>query len=244
VRRDQLNLAARDGIVEHVQDRYAGDLGDYLKLGLLRWLVLPGSPASPRLGVVWYRTASETNNVDGKHIAYLDPGHHSSACLRQLDPDLHQRLASVVTSGQRTTAALTDAGVLGAGTRFCADLLDFADLPATARAARKARRRSWMERALAATAGCDLIFADPDNGIRAAHHPAPAHRTEAVKHAYVNELAAFAARGQSLIVYHHADRTAAVEQQARRRLADLAREVRPSRSPPCAPPAARAGYSW
>jgi hypothetical protein len=28
-----------------------------------------------------------------------------------------------------------------------------------------------------------------------------------------------------LIVYHHADRTAAVEQQARRRLADLAREM-------------------
>ena len=41
----------------------------------------------------------------------------------------------------------------------------------------------------------------------------------------MSELAAFAARGQSLIVYHHADRTAGVEQQARRRLADLARDV-------------------
>lgn len=30
---------------------------------------------------------------------------------------------------------------------------------------------------------------------------------------------------QSLIVYHHADRTAAVDEQARRRLADLAREL-------------------
>ena len=33
---------------------------------------------------------------------------------------------------------------------------------------------------------------------------------------------AFAQRGQSVIAYHHADRTAAVEQQAHRRLADLA----------------------
>jgi hypothetical protein len=48
---------------------------------------------------------------------------------------------------------------------------------------------------------------------------------KAVKHAYLNELAAFAQRGQSLIVYHHADRSAAVDQQARRRLTDLARGV-------------------
>ena len=78
------------------------------------------------------------------------------------------------------------------------------------------------QQALAATSDCDLIFADPDNGIRPARHPVPAHRTKAVKHAYLSELAAFAQRGQSVIAYHHADRTAAVEQQAHRRLADLA----------------------
>jgi hypothetical protein len=104
-------------------------------------------------------------------------------------------------------------------------MLDFTDLRVTARAARQARRTSWVERALAATAGCDLIFADPDNGIRAARHPTPAHRTEAVKHAYLDELAVFALRGQSLIVYHHADRTAPVDQQARCRLDDFARDA-------------------
>jgi len=95
----------------------------------------------------------------------------------------------------------------------------------TARAVRQARRRSWLQRAMAATAGCDLIFADPDNGIRAAAHQVPAHRTKAVKYAYLDELAAFAGRGQSLVVYHHADRSAAVEEQACRRLGDIAREV-------------------
>ena len=189
-----------------VQDRYAGDLGDYLKFGLLRWLALPGSSGSPQLGVVWYRTADEVHNADGKHVAYLDPGHRSSAQLRQLDPDLYQRLARVVVSGQRSTAALAKAGVLDARTCFFGDLLDFADLPVTARGARLERRRSWAQRALAATSGCDLIFADPDNGIRPASHRVPAHRTKAAKHAYLSELAAFAARGQSLIVYHHAER--------------------------------------
>jgi hypothetical protein len=207
-----------------VQDRYAGDLGDYLKLGFLRWLAPPGAPAVPRLGVVWYRTVSETHNADGKHVAYLNLAHRSSTRLRHLDPDLYDRLISVV-AGNKSTTALADAGVLPTGTCFFDDLLDFTDLPVTARSARQARRRSWMERALAATAGCDLIFADPDNGIRGTHHPVPAHRAMAVKHAYLDELAAFARRGQSLIVYHHADRSAAVEQQARRRLEDLAGEV-------------------
>jgi len=208
-----------------VQDRYAGDLGDYLTFGLLRWLVPPGSPAFARLGVVWYRTADEAHNADGKHIAYLDSHHRSSTRLRQLDPDLYARLASVVTSRRRNTAALASAGALSAGTRFFGELLDFSDLPVAARAARQARRRSWLERALAATADCDLIFADPDNGVRSSLHPVPAHRTKAVKHAYLDELVAFARRGQSLIVYQHADRSAAVEQQARRKLADFAREV-------------------
>jgi hypothetical protein len=119
-----------------VQDRYASDLGDYLKFGLLRWLAPPGSPASPRLGVVWYRTVGETHNADGKYVAYLDPGHRSSALLRQLDPDLYERLASVVASGRRSTTALAGVGVLGAGTCFFGDLLDLADLPVAARAAR------------------------------------------------------------------------------------------------------------
>lgn len=210
-----------------MQDRYAGDLGDYLKFGLLRSLVPSRWPASLRLGVVWYLTADETHNADGKHVAYLNPGHRSSGRLRELDPDLYARLAHIVASGQRSIAALAAAGVLGARTCYFGELLDFADLPAgpAGRAARQERRRSWAQRALAATSGCDLIFAEPDNGIRPAHHREPAHRPQAVKHAYLDELAAFARRGQSLIAYHHADRSAPIEQQARRRLADLARDA-------------------
>jgi hypothetical protein len=160
-------------------------------------------------------------------MASTSPGHRSAARLRQLDPDLYQRLASIVTSGRRSTAALADAGVLTAGTCFFSDPLDFTGLPPrpTGRAARQARRHTWLEQALAATAACQLIFADPDNGIRPAGYREPAHRTKAVKHAYLDELATFAQRGQSLIVYHHADRSATVDQQARRRLTDLTRAV-------------------
>ncbi len=69
-----------------MQDRYAGDLGDFLKLGLLRWLVAPSFGAAPeRLGVVWYLAPDESHNADGKHVAYLDPQTSAGQQLRPLD---------------------------------------------------------------------------------------------------------------------------------------------------------------
>jgi hypothetical protein len=47
-------------------------------------------------------------------------------------------------------------------------------------------------------------------------------RLEAAQVAFVDELADYAARGQSLVVYHHHDRSAHREICARRRLAELA----------------------
>ena len=87
-----------------MQDRHAGDLGEFLKFGLLRWLAPPDSPW-PRLGVIWYRTADEVHNADGKHVACLTPG-RSAGPLRQLDPDPYDRLARIVSTGQHSTGAL------------------------------------------------------------------------------------------------------------------------------------------
>ena len=51
---------------ERVQNRYVGDIGDYLKLGILRAL-LPGH----RLGVAWWLYPDENHNRDGRHVGYL-----------------------------------------------------------------------------------------------------------------------------------------------------------------------------
>jgi len=105
-----------------------------------------------------------------------------------------------------------DVGILGARPCFFGDPPDFTSVPSGQAGRSPAEpRRNWLQQALAATTGCDLIFADPDNGIRPVAHREPAHRTKAVKHVYLNELAAFAQRGQSVIVYHHAARSAAVD---------------------------------
>jgi len=178
-----------------------------------------------RLGVVWYRVPDEVHNADGKHVSYLSPSSNVGRSLRNLDPDLYERLGGVVRSGVRTVDALEQAGVLPAGTRYANAPLSFTDLAPSARNARIDRRRRWLSDALDEVADCDLIFVDPDNGVRRCDHSTPSHRTDAVKHAYYDELAQFIARGQSLIAYHHADRSASVPVQAHRRLADAAGQL-------------------
>ena len=209
-----------------MQDRYAGDLGDFLKLGLLRWLVAPSFDAPPhRLGVVWYLAPDESHNADGKHVAYLDPQSSAGQQLRPLDPDLYDRLTAMVGSGVRSVAQLEAFGVLPAGSRTFGEVLQFGDLAPSAKAARIERRQSWVRGALRASEDCSVVFVDPDNGLRRSDHSAPSHRSKSEKHAYLDELSAFVQRGQSIVAYHHADRSAKVPVQAERRMADAAEEL-------------------
>ncbi|MFN0090132.1 MAG: hypothetical protein ACKVWR_07690 [Acidimicrobiales bacterium] len=203
-----------------LQDRYAGDVGDFLKFGLLRWLHAPVDGAEPlRVGVVWYLTVDEDHNADGKHVAYLDAGDAVGRRLQALDPDLHRRLGGVVKQG-RSVAALEAAGVLPGAVWF-SRRLDLSGAASGDRAGRLARRRAWLAEAHDAMVGAELVFVDPDNGLRPADHPAGRHLTKAVKHAYLDELAGYVDRGQSLLAYHHADRSAPVVVQAQRRLVEL-----------------------
>jgi hypothetical protein len=202
-----------------VQDRYAGDVGDFLTLGLLRLLL---DRSDLRLGVVWYRVPDETHNDDGKHTSYLDPGNAIGDRLRALDPDLHDRLGDVVRSGSRSVAALERSTALPTRTVTFDEVVDMRGRDA---GERLDRRRSWVDRAVTAMDACDVVFADPDNGIRPSGHPTPRHRAKADKHAYLDELAPYTDRGQSLIIYQHADRTAPVDVQAARRLAEVDDEL-------------------
>jgi hypothetical protein len=49
-----------------MHNRYVGDIGDYVKLGILCTL----SPKY-RLGVAWWLFLDEVHNDDGRHIGYL-----------------------------------------------------------------------------------------------------------------------------------------------------------------------------
>jgi len=190
-----------------VQNRYAGDAGDFMTFGLLR--SLSGRDAALRLGVNWYLRSDEAHNADGRHVSYLRPSsaHHRS--LSRCDPDLMVRLARVV-SGIRSVAALEAAGVVPA------DTLVFNEPVPTS--GRLGDRKSWHRRALDALLPADLVFVAPDNGLRLL----PRGRA-ASKYASYEEVAAYVARDQSLVVYQHADRSPGrVESQVDRRCGALA----------------------
>jgi len=208
-----------------VQDRNAGDVDNFLELGLLHWLVAPSFESPPvRLGISWYRVPDDSSDADGEHDEYLDPTSESGAALRPLDPRLYDGLASVVASGERSVAALGAAGVLPFDARMFGDELTFAGLGT--RAERAAFRVDWLSRALAELAGCAVVYFDPDNGLRRSDHKRPPWRPKAIKYAYLDELAPFAGRGQSVVVSHDVDPSDKVRKQVRRLMGDAAEELR------------------
>ena len=72
-----------------MQDRYADDVGQFLKVALMRWLV-SSSPYGQghRLGVIWLQEPGGHHRIDGDHLAYLHSTHDADEDLRSLDPDL------------------------------------------------------------------------------------------------------------------------------------------------------------
>lgn len=186
-----------------MQDRYVGDVGDFGKFGLLRAL----GRASPRarVGVAWCRYPDECHNGDGRHITYL-----ARRDFATLDPVLHSRLGEIVKSGQRSLTAVERARILPSNTIYFGDATR--DAGKVRPSIRLNYRNSWLERALRDLELANLVFFDPDNGIE----PASVRRDhpKAGKYVFWEDLLPFWQRGQSLVVYHHLNRTASARAQA------------------------------
>ena len=168
-----------------MQDKYAGDIGDYIKLGLLRALQ-PGR----KLGIAWYHYPDEPARNDGKHIAYLDdPGRY-----QHYDPALYQQLRGVVASGRSIAAlhpTLPDAV-------FSASALDVADIPHNQR---RLWRQDWFAQTLKELRECDLVFADPDNGLVDDGDHRKGTKTFAKQIPLAEALRL--AEGRTAVIYHH-----------------------------------------
>lgn len=175
-----------------MQNRYAADIGDFVKLSMLRHLT-----ASRRLGVLWWLYPDEAHNADGKHVAYLDRPH----LWRSLDPVLFDHLRSIVESGNRNVEALEQVGLFE-------DAVYFNDaVPVEGRTSdRRASRSAWFDGACNAVRDCDLLFLDPDNGLETANYSAGARK--AGKSVALAELKSLQREGRTIIVYHHHTRMA------------------------------------
>jgi hypothetical protein len=175
-----------------MQDRYVGDIGDYVKLAILRAL----SPGR-RLGVAWWLFPDSGSAGDGRHISYLaSPGK-----WRHLDPELYNALRQVVAAGRRKIAALEDANVLPGATYF-SEVIPVGATPLETRTLRE----GWFARCQAELADCDVVFLDPDNGFEPTSFSLGAMKGG--KSVSLAALAALRRIGRALVVYHHQTRRA------------------------------------
>lgn len=185
-----------------MQNRYVGDVGDFGKYALLRALVSDALA----LAVVWCAFPDENHNGDGRHVSYLD-----NARYRALDPELHDELVRIVKDGRRSMAEVEAAPIFRRNTMFVRKLSSGMSSGQTTTQRRSSYRREWVEAALADTVFANLVFFDPDNGIGTA--ATARNGPKGGKFIYWDELLRFWERGQSLVVYHHLNRTASVAAQ-------------------------------
>jgi hypothetical protein len=211
-----------------VQNRLAGDVGDFFKLGLLRWLTVPSPFAEPlRLGVIWFPVAGESGDLDGVDVSYLDRTSVAGQDLRPLDPRLYDRLGQLVARRDRSIRALVSSGVLPADTVSYDEELSVAELSPNDPASHVVRRERWFHAAMVAVEPCSLVFIDRDNSDRAE------------KHASLFEVRRLLERGQSVVVSRHSDLGGSFPAEAMECMSDLDEAlgveplavVRPSRWP-------------
>lgn len=171
-----------------MQDRYAGDIGDFAKLALIRAL-----GADLKVGVAWYLFPDEGHNNDGRHTGYLDQAEK----WRDLDPPLFDSLNRVVKAGVRTVTALEQAALFGQ-VRYVGDRLE---CMSPSSRVRSEWREGWFQSQLEQLAGRELVFADPDNGLCENNQFKAGRRTD-WKRIPLEEVQRLCA-GRTGVIYHH-----------------------------------------
>ena len=136
-----------------------------------------------RLGVAWYLCVDSeaVQKGDGRHTAYLQRPDE----WRHIDGDLFDTLKNLIDEKRRSVSAIEKSGILGSA--------DFAgepvDVTQVAVRERESWRRAWFERVRNALSACDLVFADPDNGLYPDERFNPARKENAKRIALYEALA-------------------------------------------------------
>lgn len=176
-----------------MQDRYVGDIGDYAKYSLLRAL-----SRGCNLGVSWYLFPDE-HSGDGGHIGYLLRSDKWCAP----DPDtfhaLRKLMGDIFLKEQDRSVAAIERSDLLPDTIFWSHMIVHEGRGGPALAT---YRRKWFRDSLAALESCDIVFADPDNGLRAREKFSPTQRTSG-KSICEDEALSYAEGSRPVVVYHH-----------------------------------------
>ena len=162
-----------------VQNKYVGDIGDFCKLGLLRWLsgMHPETSSTKfSLGVGWYAVPDDFDppaNRDGRHISYLGLGHDKgdniiqtpgTKLLKHLDTDLWDKLKDAVGDNKIDRRHISTLEAI-LGTKGSCEF-HRATLPTTLDWRERPKlRQEWAGGMVECLQNRDLLFLDPDNAL-------------------------------------------------------------------------------
>ena len=172
-----------------MKNQYVGDIGDYGKYGLLRFLASHGI----KIGVNWYLTEND-GSTDGKFTTYL-----KNPADRVYDPELFDALQNIADHPDKTIKMIEQAGIIP-GAEFYGELLKSSSLKADAR---EWNRRLWFNNSTLMLGNAELIFADPDNGIS---YRKTARTKDSEKFILPEDVAEYYNSGRNVVYYCHKGR--------------------------------------
>ena len=163
-----------------MQDRYAGDIGDFGKLGFLKFI----EKEKLKVGVNWYLTEPvtkvESRNKDGKHRV--------AEKYKVCDAVLFEKLEKVFIK-KRSVTSIEEQKPLKSR-YFYHEKVDAFE------------REIWHKKALKKLKHCDVVFLDPDNGLEVVS----AKGKKLTKYVLLDELRSYINNGQSVVFYNHRSR--------------------------------------
>lgn len=97
-----------------MKNQYFGDIGDYGKYAMLRYLAKDGI----KIGVNWYLTEDDNSN-DGKFTSYLE-----KEDMRRYDSELFDILKQMVEEGKRNVVSFSESDTIANALFYDAILTD------------------------------------------------------------------------------------------------------------------------
>ena len=172
-----------------MKNQYVGDIGDYGKYGLLRFI----SGRGIKIGINWYLTEND-GSTDGRFTTYL-----KNPAERVCDPHVFDALQGIADCPEKNVKMIEQAGIIP-DAEFYGELLKSSTVEAHAR---EWSRRLWFNNSTLLLKNADLIFADPDNGIS---FRKTARTKDSEKFILPEDVAEYYNSGRNVVYYCHKGR--------------------------------------
>ncbi len=158
-----------------MKNQYVGDIGDYGKYGLLRYLSLN----DVSIGVNWYLTENDSSE-DGKFVSYL-----KNEKERIYDAIVYDSLKKIAFDKEKTVLDIEKENLFSKVSYYHAILGQHG-------------RDEWHSNALDTLKNTQLVFCDPDNGPIGKKKIG---RKDSEKYVAPNEIIDYYERGQDVMYY-------------------------------------------